>query len=125
MKSENHVRREIRTTLLFLASLAVWIFALTLADAAIVTFTNDMFIAATDLTYDGLDIVVQACTVTADGGHTFNSVLLTNTATLSLAGGVNLNVSGDLWLTTTSTLICRGTNTSAQVASQWVGAAVT
>ena len=45
-----------------------------------VTFTNAVTISETNLTYDGQDVIVDGATVTIDGPHSFNSVLLTNSA---------------------------------------------
>ncbi len=44
------------------------------ARAAVVTFTQDTLIDVGNSSFDGQDIVVQACTVTANGVHAFNSV---------------------------------------------------
>ncbi|MBE0540564.1 MAG: Ig-like domain-containing protein, partial [Verrucomicrobia bacterium] len=48
-----------------------------------VTFTNAVTISDTNTTYDGQDIVVDGATVTINGWHSFNSVLLTNGAVLT------------------------------------------
>src|SRR5437773_6933810 len=106
MKTENPSRKAVRTTVLLLVSVAVWFLATPQVGGGVVTFTTNKFIAATDLTYDGQDITVKACTVTTDGPHAFNSVLLTNTASLSIAGGTTLSVADYLRLATTSTVIC-------------------
>src|SRR3954470_8794560 len=45
------------------------------------TFTTDSYISATDLTYEQQDIIVNSCTVTIDGSHTFSNLQL-------LSGGV-------------------------------------
>jgi len=45
-----------------------------LAQADPVTFTSNTIIDVSDTTYDGADIVVQGCTVTINGAHSFNSV---------------------------------------------------
>jgi uncharacterized repeat protein (TIGR01451 family) len=61
-----------------LPSVLVWGLVSTLtpvgAGAAVVTFTNDTVIG--DTSYDGQDIVIRGCTVTANGAHSFNSVQL-------------------------------------------------
>ncbi len=121
MQTENHSRKAVRATALLLASLAIWVLASMRAGGAVVTFTNNTFIAATNLAYDGQDIIVNACTITTDGPHAFNSVLLTNIAALSIAGGTTLSVAEDLRLATNSTLICQGANTSGQVSNDWAG----
>ena len=43
-------------------------------------FTNNALITETDTAYDGQDIVVSGATLTVDGRHSFNSLLLTNGA---------------------------------------------
>src|SRR5579864_3230195 len=50
---------------------------------AAVTFTTNTLIDATNLTYDGQDIVIQGCTVTANGHHSFNSLSLNTGAVLT------------------------------------------
>ncbi|MCW5553064.1 MAG: Ig-like domain-containing protein [Verrucomicrobiae bacterium] len=47
------------------------------------TFTNAVTISETDTNYDGQDIIVDGATVTIDGPHSFNSLLLTNNAVLT------------------------------------------
>jgi len=47
-----------------------------------VTFTNAITISETNLTYDGQDIIVDGATVTIDGQHNFDSLLLTYNAVL-------------------------------------------
>ncbi|MCK4658828.1 MAG: hypothetical protein KAV82_04835, partial [Phycisphaerae bacterium] len=56
-------------SLLLLASTPVY---------AVVTFTTDVLIAADDWQYDGEDIIVQGCSVTIDGAHSFNSLTIEN-----------------------------------------------
>src|SRR5579862_4771877 len=50
---------------------------------AAITFTNNTLIDTSDLTYEGQDVVINACTVTANGRHAFNSVSLLNAAVLT------------------------------------------
>src|SRR5690349_11301349 len=50
---------------------------------ATVTFTNNTLIDASNLAYEGQDIVITGCTVTANGRHAFNSVSLLNVGVLS------------------------------------------
>jgi hypothetical protein len=47
------------------------------------SFTNAVTISETNTTYDGQDIVVNGATVTINGTHRFNSLLLTNNAVLT------------------------------------------
>jgi hypothetical protein len=46
--------------------------------ASATTFKTDTFIAATDSSNDGQDIIVTNCTLTIDGAHGFNSLLVQN-----------------------------------------------
>lgn len=46
------------------------------------TCTTNITITETNTTYDSQDIVISGATVTIDGPHSFNSVLLTNNAVL-------------------------------------------
>ena len=62
--------------------LFVW-FACFAGSAQTATFTTPITIHEGDATYDGLDIVVDGTTVTINGPHTFNSLLLTNGAVLT------------------------------------------
>src|SRR5262245_55942084 len=74
------------------------------AGAQVVTITNDLVLASTNLVLDGLDIAVAQCTVTIEGPHTFNSVQLLSGGILThpndlaptgFAGGLMLTVSND------------------------------
>ena len=71
-----------------------------------VVFTTDSAISASDTTYDGQDVVIHGCTVTIDGTHTFNSLLiergesnqpgvLTHGTVISGSPGCNLTISSD------------------------------
>jgi len=60
-------------------------------------FTNDATIAATNLSYEGDDIVVDGATLTVDGSHSFGLFLLTNSATLVHSVGAT-----GLWITATT-----------------------
>jgi hypothetical protein len=95
------------------------------AGGAVVTFTNNTFIAASDLTYDGQDIVIDGTTVTANGLHSFNSMEVNRAGTLSLGGGATLNIGGALDVSSNSVVLCQGTNASSQVNGQWAGVGVT
>ncbi len=52
-------------------------------------FTQDTYIAPTNTTYDGQDLVVLDCTVTVDGSHTFASVVLASDAVLTHSFSTN------------------------------------
>jgi hypothetical protein len=47
------------------------------------TFTTNALITEADTSFDGQDIVVSGATLTVDGRHYFNSLLLTNGAALT------------------------------------------
>ncbi len=47
------------------------------------TFTTNALIAETDTSFDGQDVMVSGATLTVDGWHCFNSLLLTNGAVLT------------------------------------------
>jgi hypothetical protein len=47
------------------------------------TFTTNALITEADTSFDGQDIVVSGATLTVDGRHPFNSLLLTNGAVLT------------------------------------------
>lgn len=55
----------------------IFIFLLSVAASA-TTFQTDTFIAATDFSNDGQSIVVTNCTLTIDGAHNFNSLVVLN-----------------------------------------------
>jgi hypothetical protein len=88
-------------------------------------FTSDTLIDVGDTTYDGQDIVVSGCTLTANGDHVFLSMALSNNGTLSLGGGSTLTVSAALTVQDNSIVRCQGANTSGQVSNQWAGVGVT
>ncbi|HUD45612.1 MAG TPA: hypothetical protein VMR33_02225, partial [Candidatus Baltobacteraceae bacterium] len=46
-------------------------------------FTSSTIIVATNTAYDGENIVIDGCTLTVDGTHTFNSISLSNGAVLT------------------------------------------
>jgi len=83
------------------------------AGATVVTFTNDTTIS--DTSYDGQDIVISGCTVTADGAHSFNSVqllaggILTHPATTATQEySLQLTIAGDLVVGTNSAIDVSG-----------------
>ena len=67
--------------------LAAFALMLLLTDANAITFTSNAAISAAisagNTTYDGEDIIVQGCTLTVDGSHTFASLLVTNGGVLA------------------------------------------
>jgi hypothetical protein len=71
--------RRISHTLSNVASVLLACFVLfTNASALGVTFSEDTYIGPGDATYDNEDIVVDGCTLTVDGTHPFNSLLVIN-----------------------------------------------
>lgn len=82
-----------------LAIVAVALSAFRTEPALAVTFTNDTQVAAGNATYDGQDIVVQGCTLTVNGTHAFNSLLLSNTAVLTHSPAPNGEPANQLLLT--------------------------
>src|SRR5262245_32653960 len=125
MQTENRSRMAVRTTALVVVLLGVWLLASVRASGAAITFTTNAAIAATDLAYDGQDIVIDGATVTIYGLHSFNSMQVGRAGTLSLGGGATLNVSGALDLVSNSVVLCQGTNVLSLVNSQWAGVGVT
>ncbi len=74
--SHDHGARKGWLILVFLACFAV--------SSVAATFTANFTISETDTTYDGQDIVIDGpITITINGPHTFNSLLLTNGAVLT------------------------------------------
>ena len=67
----------------FTFRIVVLIFLLGTASSHAVVFTNNTSIGALDASYDGADIVISNCTVTLDGAHGFNSVLVANGGVLT------------------------------------------
>jgi hypothetical protein len=68
-----------RTTFFFFHLTLICLLSTVAARATV--FTSNTAISALDTSYDGTDIVISNCTVTVDGGHSFNSLLVA-------AGGV-------------------------------------
>ena len=46
--------------------------------ALAVVFTSNTTIASSNTTYDGLEIIVSGCTVTVNGTHAFDRLVVTN-----------------------------------------------
>jgi hypothetical protein len=76
-----------RMAFVFLAAIALPFFS-----AAAVTFTNDTVISPFTTNYEGAAVVVDHCTITIDGQHSFSSLQLLNHAvvTHSASGGALL-----------------------------------
>ena len=64
--------------------------------AAAVTFTTDTFISVSNKAYDGLNVVINNCTLTVDGSHSFASLQVLNGGDLThsfvSSGGLGLNL---------------------------------
>jgi len=77
-----------------------------------VVITNSMTIVATNTTYDGHSVLINAATVTIAGAHSFNNLGLTNYAKLTHGTGdvtgVNLTVSNTLLVATNSSIDASG-----------------
>ncbi len=52
-------------------------------------FTADTYISPVNTNYDGEDIVISNCTVTMDGPHSFNSLLVATNGSLTHSPGTN------------------------------------
>lgn len=92
-----------RTNLLLLgAALTLWLPG---PAAAAVTFSTNTFIGFGNTAFDGQDVVVSGCTLTANGPHSFNSLLLTNSALLTHSPAPNGETTNQLNLTIASFLV--------------------
>src|SRR4051812_37174039 len=67
------------------ASILVLLFFVKSVIAQPTVLTNALLISETNRFYDGIDLVINATTVTIDGSHSFKSLLLTNGAVLTHA----------------------------------------
>ena len=105
-----------------LAAQFTWSFR---ANQAALMLTTNVVVDTADASLDGLDLIVNACTVSLNGNHSFDGVLVMNNGTLNLAGGTTLTVAGDLLVGSTSTVVCEGANNTGQVDGQWAGVGVT
>jgi hypothetical protein len=84
---------------------------LALAPAALaVTFTNDTLISPTNTSYEGQPIVVTNCTLTVDGHHTFASLHLLNSGTLThpTNSSVNLLLTSNLEIEVGAAIVATG-----------------
>lgn len=68
---------------IFGAACAVTFLMLAAFSASAVELTTNTFIGALDTSFDGADLVISNCTVTMDGSHAFNSLLITNGGVLT------------------------------------------
>ena len=80
--------------------------------------------SSTDITI-APGVAISANLQLPEGTHTYENLTITNGATLSVAGGSTLNVSGLLWITENATLLLQGKNLSFQVGGEWAGTGVT
>ncbi len=88
------------------------IFTLGCWPALAATFTTNTDIAATNMAYDGMDIIITNCTVTVDGPHSFNSLHVETGGVLThsfVASGVVSNV----LVVTNESHVLTGTNAVA------------
>ncbi|MDP3297408.1 MAG: hypothetical protein Q8N09_07455, partial [Thermodesulfovibrionia bacterium] len=73
--------------------------------AADILITSNTTISADNTTYDNQVIIIQGCTVTIDGSHSFQSLTLQNNAVLTHSGSTTTTTSQlDLTITTTLTI---------------------
>ncbi len=108
----------IREATIRLAALLCALLPPAMIQAAVIT--SDTLIDVGDTSYDGQDMVVIGCTLTANGSHAFSSMLLTNTGILSLGGGSAMTVSGALMVQSNSTVLCQGrTHPGRSATSGW------
>ena len=78
---------------------------------AVVLISTNTQINVGVATFDGSDLVVSNCTVTINGSHSFNSLLLTNNAIVTDSSGGNqvlLTIAGDCYLDASSRLDVSG-----------------
>jgi len=94
-------------------------------NAAALMITNSLLIDVGDTTYDGLDLIINDCTVILNGDHAFNNLLVINSGALDVTGGTTLGVAQDLAVRGHSTILCQGANNTGLVNGQWAGVGVT
>ncbi len=106
MKLNNSTKLFPRESARLLRWLALWSWAGLLAPwgagAAVSIFTSNTVI--TNSSYDGQDIVISGCTVTANGSHNFNSLQVTNGGVLTHSA-TTTDQEYSLQITLTSTLV--------------------
>ena len=106
MKLNNSTKLFPRESARLLRWLALWSWAGLLAPwgagAAVSIFTSNTVI--TNSSYDGQDIVISGCTVTANGSHNFNSLQVTNGGVLTHSATTTAQ-EYSLQITLTSTLV--------------------
>jgi len=76
-----------------LPAAALTFFLLTTTGSPATVISTDTAISAIDGSYDGTDLVISNCTVSLDGAHSFNSLLLTNGGVLTHSYFTNASAS--------------------------------
>jgi len=92
--------------------------ALLLSESAVyaVTFSTNTLITVGNKTFEGQDIIVNGCALTANGPHAFKSLLLTNAALLThspapngeTSNQISLSIAGDLVVDSSSSIDASG-----------------
>jgi hypothetical protein len=77
------------------------------ATALATVFTSNTTINTGDTTYDGQDIVVKGCTLTVNGPHSFNSLIVTNSGLVTHSQSVYNTVTNMVDLTIAGDVIVR------------------
>ncbi len=93
-----------------------------LSGAEAVTFATNATIEATNLTYDGLPVVVNSCTITINGPHNFASLQVISNGVVTHAAAPNgekdnllaLSITGDLTVDSASRIDVSGCGFSAE-----------
>ncbi|MCB2153456.1 hypothetical protein KQI84_01100 [bacterium] len=70
------------------------------------------------------DLVVDADQDWPEGTYAYDSLTVTNSATLRIAGGSSVTVAGEFSIATDSAVVLQGKDASAQVGGLWVGQGV-
>ena len=102
--------------------LASLVFLMSVPSALAVVFTSNTLIQTNDLTYEGQDIVVNSCTVTINGAHAFNSLIITNGGVVTHPAAPNGEPTNRLDLTI-ATDVYIGTNSAVDVSGKGYGSA--
>ena len=98
------IHRSPFTHLTFAAGAALMLVCASVCSAG-VTFTTNTVINAGDTSYDGLDIVVTNCTVTANAAHTFASLQIVGGGVLTHSPAPNGETTNRLDLTISGALV--------------------
>ena len=98
------IHRSPFTHLTFAAGAALMLVCASVCSAG-VTFTTNTVINAGDTSYDGLDIVVTNCTVTANAAHTFASLQIVGGGVLTHSPAPNGETTNHLDLTISGALV--------------------